>query len=165
MLQNRTVQTVVFCTQNTLAATIVGLLLLTNTLAYALYLLPSAEILWRLNIAAIRLSRPITAIFDHLPGHSLLTSLVLLAALWTLAWFGLRHRHLLATAVSGHIALILGTYATFTQFKTPHVAGLTFRIDPSTLTLDLVSMVATLVVMLVLCIGNHVLFIRRISTT
>jgi hypothetical protein len=165
MRRTASAQSLVFLTQNTLAAIIFGLLLVSNTLAYILYVFPSAEILWRLNIAAVRLSRPVTALFDRLPGHSLLTSLALLAALWTLAWFGFRHRHLLATAVSGHIALILGTYATFTRFKSPSVAGLTFRIDPDTLTSDLVSMVATLVVMLVLCIGNHVLFIRRISTS
>ncbi len=163
MKSRASAQTLVFLTQNTLAAIIFGLLLISNTLAYLLYSFPSAEILWRLNIAADRVSRPVTYFVDGLPGPSLAVSLVLLAASWTIAWFGYRRRNLLATAACGHVALIAGAYTTLSYMKvdTP-VASLSFRIDPESLTLDAVSMATMLSVMLILCVTNHVLFIRRL---
>ncbi len=163
MSRSQAAGTMVFTWQNTLAALMFAVLLISNSLAYLLYCFPSVELLWRLNIAADRLSRPVTAIVDRLPGHSLFTSLALLGLLLTIAWIGFSRRHLLATAVTGHLALIFGAFATSPRLAHPTaVAELSFRIDPAVLTVDTVGMLMTLALMFVLCVANHILFFRRL---
>lgn len=143
--------------QNGLAAAIASCLLLTELGRRLLYAYPESETLWWLSLLANRTVMPALQATEDLLGSPdrLVPALILAIAVpllswWTRYWFG--------TALSGHVAAGALTMTTLSVFArgTPDLPGM--------VPLPLLGIALALLTLfaLVMCVADHVAFIRHI---
>lgn len=151
--------------QNAMAALLFSGVLTAELVRRLLYHYPGSEELWRLSALSNRSVLPVLRFMeDLLPGPDrLLLGLVGCVVVPLLAW---RTRYWLATAVAGHVtfaALMVMAYSAFVRSRSGlALAALSGDIplrqpDPAALIF-----LALAVMMLVMCIADHVAFIRFI---
>lgn len=149
--------------QNAMAALLFAAVLGAELVRRLLYHDPGSETLWRLSGLANRSVMPVLHFMEQLlPGPDrLLLGLIGCVVIPLLAW---RTRYWLATAVAGHVSLAALVVMAYSAFARSH-AGLALAALSGELPLrqpDPAALVflGLAVVMLVMCIADHVAFIR-----
>ncbi len=157
----------VYAIQNGIAAALFLLLLTNEVLAYLLNSYPSSETLWMLTLNINRLVGPFVATIEpyfHQP-YALMAALACAAMMPLVAY---RRRSWLGTAVSGHMAL--GGYAVmsftaldwfYRDVATASLAGDVYSLGKTT---GIFGLIAMTLLMVVLCLLNHVMFFMRVKT-
>ena len=157
----------IFAIQNTLAALVFAGLLATQCLDYLLYLQPGTELLWALTIPANRLAGPLLQSIDLRVGMGPLAMFCILGCAVLLPVIAQLRRSRLGTSMAGHLALgailILTTAAMSRALGGRGTASLSPIFDPAIYNSDSTSLTIATVVMVVLCVLNHAVFLRRES--
>jgi hypothetical protein len=153
--------------QNGLAALLFALLLGAELVRRELYAHPQLEILWRLSTLADRTVMPVLKYVDQLlptPDMlliGLMAGLVIpLLAWWTRYWF--------ATALAGHITFAALVVITFSIFRRGNLAFASLDL-PEVMAavrpgLIEYALLALTLFVLVMCIADHVAFVRYLAT-
>ena len=153
--------------QNGLAALLFAVLLGAELVRRQLFAHPQQEILWRLSTLSDRTVMPVLQYIDQLlptPDAlliGLMAGLVIpLVAWWTRYWF--------ATALAGHITLAALVVITSSMFSRGNLAFASLDLHDVMVTVHpgLVGYVllALSLFVLVMCIADHVAFVRYLAT-
>ena len=153
--------------QNGLAAMLFALLLGAELVRRQLYEHPQVEILWRLSMMADRTVMPVLEYVERLlpTPDNLLLGLMAGVAIPLLAWWT---RYWFATALAGHITLAALVVITYSMFRRGNLAlasldlpDVLASVKPGIIEYALLAL--TLFV-LVMCIADHVAFLRYITS-
>jgi hypothetical protein len=152
-----------YAVQNGLAALIFGTILLAEALRHLLYQFPQIELFWRLTSIANYTVGPVL----NAGGQAIKSpmALIILLGVATLvpvaAW---RRRHWLSTAISGHVSLAcmlaLAWFALKRNNTGVAMASLSNVFEPRLYDTNVVSFAMLSLVMLLLCVLNHVAFFK-----
>lgn len=153
--------------QNGLAALLFALLLGAELVRRQLYEHPQSEMLWRLSTMADRSVMPVLQYVEHLlpTPDKLLMGLVAGILVPLLAW---RTRYWFATALAGHVTLAALVVITYSMFRRGNLALASLDLPEVLATVrpgvaEYVLLALTLFV-LVMCIADHVAFLRYLGT-
>ncbi len=155
----------IYAVQNILASLVFVILLGAQGLAYLLYLHPSSELLWALNIPLHRIASPLLGIFDFGFGQGAFASMTVLAITVILPLIAWWLRNWLGTAVSGHVALAVCVILTDGALRRIGPIERTASLTPfggiPPVDSNTVCLAAVTLAMVILCFINHAMFFRR----
>jgi hypothetical protein len=154
--------------QNSLSAGTFALIFAAQLLAYLLYVFPSSEILWTLNLPLRRLVAPLLVHIQGFTGLGPVALLVLLGAVVLMPVAATMRRSWLGTASCAHMALgifvLLTAYAVQREATGFASASLQPAFVASRMGFSSISLAIMTIVFVALCIINHIVFFARTSS-
>lgn len=148
--------------QNTIAALVFLILLVSSICMQLLNLYPTNETLWYLNITYAREARPVLELLNYLPFHTVAQNiLVILGLIGLCAFAGLRKSKIM-TAATSHLAFYTAIFAAIASYSRTFgsveaaslssidVAAFAGALDPAQLALTLLIMV-----LCITCLFSH----------
>ena len=155
----------IFAVQNALAALLFAGLLGTFCLEYLLYLYPGSELLWSLSLPANRLAGSLLHAIDGWLGMGPFALAVVLGSTVFLPIIAQKRKSWLGTSIAGHVALAVAVVLTYDAMNRAQVgrstASLSPIFDPAIFDPNSTSLTMATMVLIALCVLNHVVFLRR----
>ena len=154
-----------FVIQNALAALVFSGLLAAFCLRYLLYLKPGSALIWSMAIPANRLAGSLLETIDRWAGIGPAAVVLVLATAVCLPIVAGFRKSWLGTSISGHVALAVTIVLTYDAMNRAQVgrstASLSPLFDPAIFDTNSTGLALATLVLVALCVLNHVVFLRR----